>query len=110
MDNIKIGDRVVDRTTGKHGVVDSFIRPLSFGYRVNLKARVKLDNGNIADVTPHNLTLEEKYEKPNYDPIGVNKLENPNDKAQTLTPAEPKKKKKAESTEAIIEAVTDENV
>ena len=110
MVNIKVGDRVVDRTSNKVGVVDSFFRPLSFGYKSKVKARIKLDNGNIIDVEPHNLSLAEGYKKPKFDPVGINAQQNPNDKSEGLTPAKPKKRsKKTEeksSLDEIVESAT----
>ena len=106
MDNIKIGDRVVDRTSGKHGVVHSFYKPLSFGYRSKTKARVVTDNGNVIDVEPHNLSKEEGFKKETFDPVGINALKNPNDKAENLTPVKPKRKKK-ETKDETVEQITD---
>lgn len=110
MVNIKVGDRVVDRTTEKVGVVESFVHPISFGYKSKVYARVKLDNGNFINVEPHNLSLAEGYEKPKFDPVGINDQQNPNDKSEALTPAKPKRKsKKTEekvSLDEIVEAST----
>lgn len=108
MTNIKVGDRVVDRTTGKKGVVDSFIHPISFGYRNIVYALVRIDKNNTIKVEPHNLSLEEGYEKEDFDPIGINNQKNPNDKIEELTPMTPKKKgrKKKDAMDDIVESAS----
>ena len=105
MENIKIGDRVVDKITLKHGVVDSFIRPWSFGHTANVKARIKLDNGCIADQEIHNLKLEEGYVPEKVDNVGINALDNPNDKAESLTPMKKRGRKKKDNDEVIDDIV-----
>ena len=110
MQNIQIGDRVVDRTSNKVGVVESFYKPLSFGYKSSTKAVVKLDNGNVIHVEPHNLSLAEGYEEEKFDPVGINAQSNPNDKADALTPAKRGRKKKSDSIDDIIESASDDPV
>lgn len=107
MQNIKIGDRVVDKRTDKHGVVDSFIRPWGAGYLPAVKARVVLDNGNVVDVEPHNLSIEEGYVAPKVDNVGINALDNPNDKTEILTPAKRGRKKKEESAEDVMDDIVE---
>ena len=104
MQNFNIGDRVVDKTTGKHGKVDSFIRPLGFRYINKTLVRLKLDDGGIADVELHNLAVEEGFKQPKVDNIGVNALENPNDITEALTPKKNKSKSKKKLDE-IVDAV-----
>lgn len=106
---IKIGMRVVDKTTGRHGKVDSFIVPWSFGYTRKTKARVVMDEGIVVDVEPHNLAIEEGYKEVKVDNVGINGRDNPDDKTEDLTPVEPPKPKrtrkpKADATEEIINA------
>lgn len=107
MVNINVGDRVVDKTTGKHGKVDSFIRPWGARYLPTVKARVVLDNGNIVDVEPHNLSKEEGYSQPKVDNVDINALDNPNDKAEYLTPAKRGRKKKADNPEDVMDDIVD---
>ena len=107
MVNIKVGDRVVDRTTDKIGVVESFVRPLSFGYKSKVYARVRLENGNTVNVEPHNLSLAEGYDKPKYDPVGINAQQNPNDKSEALTPAKPKRKGKKSEDKTPLDDIVD---
>lgn len=102
MTNIRIGDRVVDKTSGRHGVVDSFIRPISFGFKPIVKARVKMDDGSVRDVEPHNLSVEEGYKAPTYDPVGVNDRKDPNDSAESLSPIKPKRKKKKQDENSAL--------
>ena len=108
MVNIKVGDKVVDRTSGKHGIVDSFVHPISFGYHSKVYAVVRLDAHNTIKVEPHNLSLEEGYKAESYDPIGINAKANPNDKIEELTPIEPKKKgrKKKDAMDDIVDSAS----
>lgn len=105
MVNIKVGDRVVDKTTGKHGTVDSFFKPMSFGYKQKTYARVLLDGKVLVNVEPHNLAIEEGYKKEKYDNIGVNNQNDPNDKVESLTPAKPKGRKKKVETEEVMDEI-----
>ena len=109
MVNIKVGDKVVDKTTGKHGTVHSFIRPYTFGYAPKVKAHLILDNGNTLDVEPHNLALEEGYTAPVFDPVGVNDMKDPNDKAESLTPATPKRGRKSKTETKLDEIIESAN-
>lgn len=103
MASIKVGQRVVDKTSGKHGKVDSFIVPFSLGFAPRTKARIVFDDESIKDIEPHNLAIEEGYVEQSYDPVGINAQDNPNDKAEALTPAQPKKQKKKPVSEVMDE-------
>ena len=103
MENYNIGDRVVDKTSGKHGRLDSFIHPYGYAYKQRVFARLVFDDGGIKDVELHNLAREEGYEKPVYDNQGINALENPNDISEELTPKKTKSKSK-KNVDAIVEA------
>lgn len=107
MASIKVGQRVVDKTSGKHGKVDSFIVPFSLGFAPRTKARLVLDDGSIKDVEPHNLAIEEGYVEQSYDPVGINAQDNPNDKAEALTPAKPKRQKKENPVDEVMDEIAE---
>ena len=61
---MKIGDRVVDKTNGKHGTVIAIFTPIQFGYKNKVKAKIDCGGGNFDVNDVHNFCEEDKWVKP----------------------------------------------
>ena len=61
---MKVGDRVVDKTNGKHGTVISIFSPIQFGYEKKVKAKIDCGGGNYDINDVHNFCPEDKWVEP----------------------------------------------
>lgn len=90
---MNIGDRAVNKINGKHGVIESIVRPVQIGTRADIKFRFRRDDGGIDLERPHNFCEETMYKKPEVETWESTTVINGADISQ-LTPKKTTKKQK----------------
>ena len=120
---MQVGDRVVNKVSGKHGTVEMIVRPIQIGNKPKIMLRVDNGGGNYEQDYPHNFVLEKDWEQPvvkTWEDEGIkegadaDKLtpmpETDSEQCETPIPTEPNKKSSKKKKEADAEAVIDDIV